>query len=384
MYGVIILLQINNLRKTYVTERESVEVLKGVDFTLKQGELYTLLGPSGCGKSTILRSVAGLEHPTGGQILIGDETVYSDEEKINVPVHLRKIGMVFQSYAIWPHMDVFHNVAFPLMHGRQKFSKSEVRSRVEKTLKMVQLDHLIDRPAPLLSGGQQQRVALARALVYEPKLLLLDEPLSNLDAKLRVEMRKELRRLVSEFNITTLFVTHDQAEALALSDRIAVVHNGIISQEGTPSEVYSYPQSVFTAQFVGNSNLVKGNVSKESKKGFYFVDTPIGQLEATSKNILSVGDSVIISIRQETAKIGGAEPSGNQNVIRTKLSHYTFTGENTECVFTTNDEKLDFKFPGMTALEVGNELYLHFEPEQCVIIPENRKEEGPEKVRLTS
>jgi iron(III) transport system ATP-binding protein len=250
------MISINNLRMSYRSAHESVVAARGVTLDVKQGQFYTLLGPSGCGKTTTLRCVAGLEEPDEGEIVVGDDLVYSSTRNAWVPPFKRNIGMVFQSYAIWPHMSVFENVAFPLVNGDAKLPKSEIRERVLRALALVQLEGYVDRPAPYLSGGQQQRLALARALVGEPRVLLLDEPLSNLDAKLREEMRVELRELVKRLNVTTLFVTHEQLEALTMSDVVAVMKDGNIVQAGTPEEIYARPRNIFVAQFIGRTNLI--------------------------------------------------------------------------------------------------------------------------------
>ncbi|HUB94518.1 MAG TPA: ABC transporter ATP-binding protein, partial [Stellaceae bacterium] len=217
------MISIRDLAMTYRTAQGETQAVRGVSLEIKPGQFYTLLGPSGCGKTSILRCVAGLEHPDAGEILIGGEVVFSSTRGTWIPPHNRNIGMVFQSYAIWPHMTVFENVAFPLRHKRPRVARAEIRERVLKALALVHLDGLEQRPAPYLSGGQQQRLALARALVSEPRVLLLDEPLSNLDAKLRADMRIELRELQHRLGITSLYVTHDLEEALAMSDRIVVM-----------------------------------------------------------------------------------------------------------------------------------------------------------------
>jgi len=251
------MLEIRALVKDYIpaSEREAKAPAKPavdhVDLIVERGEFFTLLGPSGCGKTTTLRSVAGLETPTSGEIRIADAVVFG--ERRVVPTHKRDIAMVFQSYAIWPHMSVRQNVAFPLRAAR--LPKAEINERVDEALRMVHLEAYADRPATALSGGQQQRVAFARAVVRRAKLLLLDEPLSNLDAKLRIEMREELRTLQRQLGITTIFVTHDQEEALSLSDRIAVMRNGKVVEVGVPEQLYLEPSHSFTAQFIGQAQL---------------------------------------------------------------------------------------------------------------------------------
>ena len=242
-----------------------VTAVDNIAFAIAPGELVTLLGPSGCGKTTTLRSVAGLETPTGGTIRLNGSAVYSARERRNVPAEKRGVSMVFQSYAIWPHMTVFDNVAYGLRV--RKLPQAEVRQNVERVLDLVQMQAFADRPASKLSGGQQQRVAVARAIAFSPSVLLFDEPLSNLDAKLRAEMRVELRELQRRLDITSLYVTHDQEEALAISDRVIVMNGGRIEQIGTPEDIYNRPQSRFVADFVGSANLIAGKVRGQGANG---------------------------------------------------------------------------------------------------------------------
>src|SRR5471032_852649 len=237
------MLKVEGLVKAYATPEGPVQAVKGVSFDVPQGAFFTLLGPSGCGKTTTLRCVAGLEQPSGGTISIAGTVVADAARGIHVPAYRRDIGMVFQSYAIWPHMDVFGNVAYPLRVRKPRPPRGEIQERVMEALRLVGMAAMARRSATKLSGGQQQRVAFARALVRHPKLLLLDEPLSNLDAKLREQMRFELQELVARVAITTLYVTHDQSEALAMSDTVAVMSDGIIAQSGRPREVYTKPRN---------------------------------------------------------------------------------------------------------------------------------------------
>ena len=241
--------------------------VRGVSFSVQPGEQLTLLGPSGCGKTTSLRAIAGLEQPTAGEIHIGGAPVYSSAQRVNIPAEKRGLSMVFQSYAIWPHMTVFENVAYGLRVRRE--SKEQIAAKVDRALDMVQMRPYRDRGASQLSGGQQQRVALARAFVFQPSVLLFDEPLSNLDAKLRADMRIELRELQHRLGITSVYVTHDLEEALAMSDRIVVMRDGLIEQIGSPSDIYNLPRNAFVADFVGSANLIRGRNRERSRDGRY-------------------------------------------------------------------------------------------------------------------
>lgn len=247
-------IELKNIDLSYGSNR----VIKDVSLSIKQGEFFAFLGPSGCGKSTLLRLIAGFEQCQQGEVFLGDEEVS------RLPPWKRNVGMVFQNYALWPHMTVRKNVAFGL--EERKFPQHEIISRVDEVLELVGLLELADRRPNQLSGGQQQRVALARTLVIEPKVLLLDEPLSNLDAKLRVHMRQELLELQRKLSLTTIFVTHDQEEANTTSDRIAVLHDGIVQQIGTPMELYDHPVNLFVAQFLGSANVIQGNISRENNE----------------------------------------------------------------------------------------------------------------------
>jgi iron(III) transport system ATP-binding protein len=294
-------LKVCNISKTFKTDCGDVGAVNDVSFEVKKGEFYTLLGPSGCGKSTILRCIAGLERQEVGDIYIDGTLVASTLQKVFVPPEKRPIAMVFQSYAIWPHMNVFNNVAYPLVVGGEKLKRREIKERVDKILAVVGLEELGQRPAPELSGGQQQRVALARGLVKEPKLMLLDEPLSNLDAKLREEMRFGLQELIKRTGVTTLYVTHDQIEALAMSDKVALMRNGKIIQESSPFDIYVSPKDKFTAEFIGRTNFIDGEVVDEPA-GFTIpkpVKTPQGVLYCFIPDEVKRGDQVTISIRPE-------------------------------------------------------------------------------------
>ena len=242
-----VIISIRGLEKTFPSNRGLVQAVQKIDLEVPENEFVVLLGPSGCGKTTTLRCVAGLERPDGGSIEIAGEIVDSAEGEEFTPPEKRNIGMVFQSYAVWPHLNVFQNVALPLTDGSRRVPKQQVRDRVMESLRLVRMEGLETRPVTDLSGGQQQRVALARAIVTEPMVLLMDEPLSNLDARLREEMRLELKKIATSIGVTTLYVTHDQAEALSLGDKICVMNEGKILQVGSPKEVYSKPPNLFVA-----------------------------------------------------------------------------------------------------------------------------------------
>src|ERR671938_1659842 len=282
------MLRVQDLRLKYRTDEGEVEAVRGLSLNVERGQFYTLLGPSGCGKTSTLRSIAGLETPTSGLIEIDSSVVYSSASRTLVPPHRRDIGMVFQSYAIWPHMSVFDNVAFPLVHGVRKQPRAVVRDKVMRALSLVQLQELASRPAPLLSGGQQQRVALARAIANEPAVLLLDEPLSNLDAKLREDMRQEIKSLVRRLGTTTLYVTHDQLEALSMSDTVALVKDGALVQEGAPRDVYLHPADAFAANFLGRTNLLDGRLVEAESR----VETRWGVLRCPLPSWIEPGSSL--------------------------------------------------------------------------------------------
>ena len=298
------MLSISDLSTEYVDGRgHVVKAAEDVAFEVPRGKLFTLLGPSGCGKTTTLRSIAGLERPVRGAVQVEDTLVFSASRKVFVPPNRRNFGMVFQSYAIWPHMNVFENVAFPLRVQKKRLSAREIETRVNRVLAAVMLDQYAAREATRLSGGQQQRLALARALVMEPKLLLLDEPLSNLDAKLREKMRFELKRLQRELNLTTIYVTHDQQEALALSHHVAVMQGGRIQQLGTPREIYERPVSRFVADFVGTTNFIDGIVRGRDSGEGWAIESEAGLLWLRPAEHLVAGEKLTISLRPENVRL---------------------------------------------------------------------------------
>ena len=290
--GEVVKISLKNIFKRF----GKLEAVSGVTLDIDDGELFTLLGPSGCGKTTLLRLIAGFYKPDGGDVLFDGRSVS------NIPPAERGIGMVFQNYALWPHMTIFDNVAYGLK--LRKFSADEIGEKVARVMRMVNLTGLEKRYPGQLSGGQQQRVALVRALVLDPDVLLLDEPLSNLDAKIRVQVRAEIRKLQKELNVTTIYVTHDQEEALTLSDRITVMNFGKIQQIGVPRALYEKPENAFVADFIGINNLIRGRVLRVTGNGTLIFETPYGRLEGTGDGRLRENDPCIVTIRPETASIG--------------------------------------------------------------------------------
>jgi iron(III) transport system ATP-binding protein len=367
---------IRNLTMTYRTSHGEHQAVKGVSLEIKQGQFYTLLGPSGCGKTTILRCVAGLEHPDGGEIQIGGRTVYSGDNRTWVPPHDRNIGMVFQSYAIWPHMTVFENVAFPLRHKKPKPNRAEIKDRVAKALSLVHLGGLEDRPAPYLSGGQQQRLALARALVAEPRVLLLDEPLSNLDAKLREEMRLEIREVVERLGVTTLFVTHEQIEALTMSDVMAVMNDGHIIQEGPPADIYARPKGAFVADFIGRSNFLAGKISAlaggpgngNGGGSTATVDTPIGPLHARVESDAQIGDTVTVAIRPENVALLPHGQQSSHNEFAGTIDTIVYVGNLLDCVVSVGKERVRLQLQPSAAVDRGAQVRLAFPVEYCLAL----------------
>jgi iron(III) transport system ATP-binding protein len=372
-------LEVRALEKAYVDHRRRrVTAVSGISFSIEPGAFFTLLGPSGCGKTTTLRCVAGLEHPDGGEIRLAGLTLSTKGQF--VPPHRRDIGMVFQSYAIWPHLTVFENVAFPLRVARQKPSRAALTSQVEEALAAVALAGLEGRMATELSGGQQQRLALARALIRRPKLLLLDEPLSNLDAKLRERMRIEVRDLQRRLGISTLYVTHDQAEALSMSNRIAVMDEGRIIQEGNPREIYQQPGSSFVARFVGASNFIEATVARPGEDGALATGLGNEPLRAACPPDVGTGAAVTAAIRPENIGIFDIEtgpPSGMPNVFRGLVEQTVFLGDTRDADIRVGSIKLLARHHPTLRLARGSEVYVALPPEHLAILPE-RVPPGPE------
>ncbi|MDI1319525.1 MAG: ABC transporter ATP-binding protein [bacterium] len=354
----MISIQVKQLTKQF----GPVVALHGLDLTINPGELFFLLGPSGCGKTTLLRCLAGFSIPEQGQILFGDEDVTRLEP------HKRNTGMMFQSYALWPHMTVAGNVAFGL--EERKVPEAERRRRVAEALASVRMEQYADRKPNQLSGGQQQRVALARALVIRPRCLLLDEPLSNLDAKLRLEMRAEIRRVCKEFQLTTVYVTHDQKEALSIADRMAILDAGQILQVGTPREVYKRPACRTVANFIGETDFLPGSVLGLTG-GNVTVETAAGRFEGVLGDPArppAVGASITVSIRPECWELSPAP--GTRNVVKGRIGECIYLGEVAQYEFITGGTNLKIfeRNPRFVDGATRGELYATVEPEDVVVL----------------
>ncbi|MGE5217612.1 MAG: ABC transporter ATP-binding protein [Chloroflexota bacterium] len=346
---------------------QTVNAVDGVSFSIQPGEFFTLLGPSGCGKTTTLRLAAGLEEPDGGEILLNGASVAAPERGVFVLPEKRRLGMVFQSYAIWPHFTVFENVAFPLRVRRE--ASDRIRRRVLEALDSVGLSGLSERGATQLSGGQQQRVALARALVYEPALLLLDEPLSNLDAKLREQMRFELRALQQKLKLTILYVTHDQTEAMTLSDRIAVVHGGCLEQVGTPEQVYECPASRFVGDFLGRMIAFDGTLKLTAGgRQMQLADGASLAVDSLFVDSLSDGASVRLLIRPEDIQIFPiAELRPNQ--IAGAIERADYLGDRFEYHVRAAGALLILPAPKRSRFSAGQKIRLDFDPRSLNLLP---------------
>ena len=358
-------IRIHSLTRNYYSEGKQIKALDHVDLTIPANQIFTLLGPSGCGKTTLLRCIVGLEVPDGGEIYIGDDLVWSKEQNIFVPPENRGLGMVFQTYAIWPHMNVFDNVAYPLQTSR--VAKEEIRQKVAKVLNFVQLDGFENRPATKLSGGQQQRVALARALVAEPKVILFDEPLSNLDAKLREETRKELRDFLTELKITAVYVTHDRIEALALSDLIAVMQAGKIIEIGNPKKIYFNSDHKFVADFIGRANLIKGKVEKQQGQHAVFA-SEIGSIVALNSQGIAVGQEAMLCVRPEFIRLAPKHEATGQNIFRGRMESLIFIGEAYEGEIRIGNTLLTTTIEPTENIVEGDNISIAFDPDHCFLL----------------
>jgi putative spermidine/putrescine transport system ATP-binding protein len=351
-------LSINGLTKRF----GDVIAVDKLDLEIADGEFISLLGPSGCGKTTTLRCIAGFEEPSSGQILF--DTV----DIVGLPAERRNIGMVFQNYALFPHMTVFQNLAFGL--ETRKLGKAEIGERIDRVVEVVQLSGYEERYPRQLSGGQQQRVALARALVIEPSILLLDEPLANLDAKLREEMRFFIRSLQKRIGITTVYVTHDQAESMVISDRIVVMFDGKIQQIGGPTDIYTRPVSREVADFIGISNFIEGQVSAKNGDNLYSLETALGQIQCSSDDELRQGEKVTVVLRPEAVELAAAKPTnGAVNTIAGKISERFYLGNLAGYKVTCADGTvLQVQEDPWTDFSVGQDIWCAFENRNAWII----------------
>jgi len=356
-------IEIRNLFKRF----KKVVAVNHINIDVQQGEMLTLLGPSGCGKTTTLRCIAGLERPEGGDIVIDGKSMIAEGF---VQPSKRGIGMVFQNYAVWPHMKVFNNVVYGLR--LQGLSKQAIREKARHALDMVDLSGLEERYPGQLSGGQQQRVALARALIRNPKVLLLDEPLSNLDAKLREKMRFEIKGLVKRMGITSVYVTHDQAEAMVISDRIVVMESGNVVQIGDPQEIYEKPANRFVADFIGAMNFISGEIdrllpgSTTAEVRTEFAETLLCRtpdVEATLP-----GKQVYASIRPEDVEIFSNPPQGKENLFQGTVAHKAYLGNFLFFFVKVGDTMIRVQVPHHLPHEEGQEVYLYLDPQKCMIL----------------
>jgi iron(III) transport system ATP-binding protein len=356
------MLKVTGLSKSFALSDGAVPAVDDVSFEIADAQCYALLGPSGCGKTTALRCVAGLEQPERGRIEIGGHVVSDAAAGVFVPVHERSIGMVFQSYAIWPHLDVFENVAYPLRVERPRLREDEITKRVTAVLTVVGMQAMASRPAPRLSGGQQQRVAFARAIVRNPSLLLLDEPLSNLDARLRDAMRRELSTLIKRIGITALFVTHDQVEALSLAEQVAVMNHGRILQEGAPAEIYLRPETSFVAQFLGATNVVLGRADARTGDGKTRIALDCNGKTLIFDSAFQPGDLVEIALRPEDLTLIAQPPVDPINTVPGTIAALTFQGNGVEYDVDIGGATLRVFSPMLTPLTRGASVWVGFQP----------------------
>ena len=361
------MLCVRAIRKTFRTKTETVAAVADVNFDIGKGQMLTLLGPSGCGKTSTLRCIAGLERADSGTIVVDGATIFDSSSDLFVPANRRGMGMVFQSYAIWPHMTVFENVAYALQG--KGYSSADLKRLAYEALARVQLDAYADRPATRLSGGQQQRVAIARAIAGHPKAVLFDEPLSNLYTQLRADMRTEIRRLQQEIGMTALYVTHDQSEALAISDTILIMRKGEVIEQGSPVEIYRRPKHIFTASFIGQSNLIPGKViSRDGPSSIASVDTSLGVLRGIDPNQnLTAGEEVMLCIRPEDLSLSG-ETERSANLISGAVIVSVFLGSVVEAHIMCGEHRIKCEFGRHADVARGRELTLAFAPEAAIVL----------------
>ena len=359
------MISIRGLSKQFAVSEGKVEALKGLDLHVAEGEFFVIVGASGSGKTTLLRCIAGLEDPEKGEISIGGEVVSSDNPPTWIPPQQRKLGMVFQSYAVWPHLTVYENIALPLAEGAHRIPRSEVSRRVHEALRLVQLEEFADRSSTLVSGGQQQRVALARAIAVNPKVLLMDEPLSNLDARLREEVRGKIRELVKQLGSTVLYVTHDQVEAMAIADKIALMQSGELLQVGSPMQLYHSPIRAEVAEFFGSVNWIKGKVAQPS-----LAETSIGPLRI--KGPSKPGDEVLLGFRPESLTIVEGPSAMASNILQGTLRSSTFLGDQFIYCVAVQDQLLLGKDRAIPFKSDG-QLYLYVAPGNIMVFAAGQK-----------
>jgi iron(III) transport system ATP-binding protein len=374
--------RVSDLSKRY----GDIVAVDDITMDFEKGTLTTILGPSGCGKTTTLRCIAGLERPDSGVISIGDSTVFSKDT--NLPPEKRMVGIVFQSYAIWPHMTVFDNIAFPLKIRHT--SKQETDQKVKKTMDLVRLTGLGDRPATQVSGGQQQRIALARALVFDPEILLLDEPLSNLDTSLRDIVRVEVRRIQQSLGITTIYVTHDQQEALSISDKVVVMRAGKVMAVGPPKEIYSRPSNDFVASFVGKANLIPGKLANSTGR-LAKVSTAIGDVSCGLPDwaAFKPGDEVVVSIKPENVHISANDGHGDeQNTFKGWVEFTSYLGAFSEVLVSLGGGGSDqlrvrvVKASESVAVEDGQKILVTFPAQYCAALPPGTAMDFRKRIQL--
>jgi ABC-type sugar transport system ATPase subunit len=364
------------LHKTYVGDDGSrVRALDDVSFSVQEREFYVLLGPSGSGKTTTLRAIAGLDHPDSGQITIDERLVFASANGIHIPPEERPIAMVFQSYALWPHMDVHDNIAFPLRRGIRCVSKEETARRVGRVVELLRLKTQLHRPVSTLSGGQQQRVALARALALEPAVLLMDEPLSNLDARLRAQLRAELKEITRSLGITTVYVTHDQTEAMVMGDRIAVMAHGRILQEGAPGTLYQQPTELFVAKFLGEMNFISGQIEPGDGRCAR-VTTSVGPLRLVRSPTTPTQGAVVLGFRPEDAVLMRAP---GENVVSARITARHYLGDTFLYRACSGETFFDIRRPKAEQLEPGAEIFVHLPPTACIAFRDNADKPAEEQ-----
>jgi iron(III) transport system ATP-binding protein len=361
------IVSVRDLEKVYRREDGTpARAIDGVSLDVLPGEFVVLLGPSGCGKTTLLRSIAGLEQPDAGTIVIRGDTVFSSERGVDVPPERRRLSMIFQSYALWPHMTAFQNVAYPLQSRRLK--KREIAERVERVFTLVGIPELQGQYPGQMSGGQQQRVALARAVAGEADLILFDEPLSNVDAKVREQLRFELLSMQRELGFAAIYVTHDQAEAMELAHRVAVMRQGQVAQIGPPREVYLEPSSRYVADFVGSSNELHGTL-RAVEDGVAVVETELGEVRGTPGDGVVPGAKVVALCRPERTRLAREEPA-SPNRWRAEVRASAFLGASLEHVVRVGERTFRLWSVDTKQLDPGTETWLYVDPEHVRVLPE--------------